>query len=77
MKAKQSRGELGYRGVKQTELERKAAYELNEKTHMGYGDCLHLYCAKKAGATAVSPDRHWRELGRIVGVNVFHPRDFI
>ena len=63
--------------MKQTEAERKAAYELNKKLKVGYGDCLHMYCAKEAGAIAISPDRHWRKIGEVVGVKVLSPKEFI
>ena len=72
---KQAVARLGCKWVKQTEMERKAAYELNKKTKMGYGDCLHIYCAKKAKAVAISPDWHWKALGKSIGVRVLGPNE--
>lgn len=64
-------------GASETEEDKQIALRHNEYLKLGFDDCLHMQMAKKLKATPVSFDRHWQEIGAVIGTRVYKPDELL
>lgn len=64
-------------GVRQEEIDVVIATRYNEKTRVGYKDCLHIAIGRRKKAILVSFDKDWEVVANNFGFRVYKPEELI